>query len=251
MAVKLQYLGWACFLIESDGHRVLIDPYIAGHPDAGVPPSPLQQGDFGELDAICVTHAASDHYGETAEIALETNAVVCGGLDVRLHAIAAGVPDEKIALVVSGASYKSEGWGVKALDAKHISFSQLNDGYVTGQPLSYIFDFDGVRIFHSGDTSISADHRVYGELYRPHVALVGVDGVILGGRPICELEPREAAVLVQMLGAGIAVPMHYRPGSGQAEMFLDSVRAICPEVHVRKLEWGETMVLSVDATVAA
>jgi len=250
LGVELQYLGWSCFLIQAGGKRVLVDPHLAGYPESGVQPSPLQVGDLANVDAVCVTHAAADHYGATSEVALKSGAIVCGGIDSRLRAIEAGVPEAQTAVLVSGATYQGDGWSVKALEAKHISFSQINGAYLTGQPLCYLFDFDGVRIFHGGDTSISTDFQLFGELYRPQVAIVGVDGVLFGGRPIVELDAREAAFLVQMLGAQIAIPMHYRPESGQADAFLESMRSISPQVDARKLEIGETMTLGVGELVA-
>ena len=52
----------------------------------------------------------------------------------------------------------------------------------------------GEQIFFGGDTSIHGDLKLYGELYHPHVAMLGVGGVTVHGQSMTELYPEEAAV---------------------------------------------------------
>jgi L-ascorbate metabolism protein UlaG (beta-lactamase superfamily) len=53
-----------------------------------------------------------------------------------------------------------------------------------------------------GDTNIFADLEIYGELYRPHVVLAPIGDHFTMGH-------EEAAYAVEMIGAKIAVPIHY------------------------------------------
>jgi L-ascorbate metabolism protein UlaG (beta-lactamase superfamily) len=240
MSVRMQYLSWACFAFEVDGRRIVVDPYLEGFPDLGVAPSAVRGADV-DADVILVTHAAADHIGEALQLMRECDAVLCGSLDVQLKALDAGFPQERTAVFVSGATFDAGGCVVKALDAKHISFSRHNGGYLTGQPLSYILDFGDIRVYHGGDTSISADMQLFGRLYRPHVAILGVDGVLVNGRPIVEMDPHEASVAAELLGASLAIPMHYRPGSGAAAAFVAQVNTQVPHCRGLELDYGQTI----------
>lgn len=247
----MQYVGWSSFCFDNGGRRVVLDPFLEGNPERHVPRSPLRRTDLYPLEAVVVTHAADDHFGDAIALMEESDAILCGNVDVHLKARAAGIPDERIAVVVSGVSYEGHGWKLKALEARHVSFSQVDGAYVTGQALSYVLDFGSVRVFHGGDTSISLDLGLFGKLYRPHVALLGVDGLLRNGRPLCELTPDEAALAVDMLGAVLAVPMHYRIDAGLAERFLEELEVVAPRARGLKLAYGETVDLCAEVARSA
>ena len=111
---------------------------------------------------------------------------------------------------------------------------------MTGQPLSYILKTaEGDVIFHGGDTSISYDLKLYGELHRPHIGLLGVGGAIIGGRPVVEMNPSEAALAAQFLGVKIAIPMHYVEKE-RAENFVRELKVQAPKAKGLILKPGET-----------
>jgi L-ascorbate metabolism protein UlaG (beta-lactamase superfamily) len=252
MGVTLEYLGWSAFVIHlPDGDLVLVDPYLAGHPSQGVPPSPRQRPNIGRIRAVCVSHSATDHLGEAIEICLETGAMLCSGQDVRLIAMAAGLPAEKTGVLVSGALYRDRDWSVKAVAAVHQSFGQLDGKFLTGQPMSFVFDVGGVRVFHGGDTSVHSDLALYGRLYRPHVALIGVGGLVFGGRVVSEMEPWEAAHAAAMLGVDVAVPMHYLPSSGDAQAFGSALAGLAPSAKTIVMGLGQRTEVSATAAGVA
>jgi L-ascorbate metabolism protein UlaG (beta-lactamase superfamily) len=247
--VEVQYLTWSCFLFTStDGERILIDPFLAGDEEMQIPPSATPRAELYPLDAVVVTHAAFDHLGEAIDIVKECDAVLCGAADVRVAALQAGIPDDRIVLQVAGTTYDAGSWSLKALYAKHLSFSKIGDQYVSGHPLSYILDFGGLRVFHAGDTAISSDFPLFGQLYQPNVAILGVDGAFINGRALVELDPREAAVAAQMLGVSTAMPMHYRPAAGAQDEFLEQVRKTSPTIDVLIPPIGGKFDLAVAAT---
>ena len=72
MSTRLCWLGHACLLLESDGKRVLIDPFLTDNPAAAT------TADKVEADAVLVSHGHGDHVGDTIKIAKRTGAeVVC------------------------------------------------------------------------------------------------------------------------------------------------------------------------------
>jgi L-ascorbate metabolism protein UlaG (beta-lactamase superfamily) len=212
VATELTFLGAAGFEVSGPRHRILIDPFLRGNPLAPAAPAAVEAP-----DVILVTHAAFDHLGDTAEIALRTGSpVVCGG-DVRLKLLDDGVPDSQIRATVWGVVVEVGGVVVRPVECHHWSMTTLSDGRpVTGTPLAFIFETEpGVRIYHYGDTCLF-DMRLIGELYAPTVGLLGCTdpheineegpaGRILTG----EMTPDEAARAAEMLGVRWAIGCHY------------------------------------------
>ena len=97
--------------------------------------------------------------------------------------------------MVSSAQFKFNDMTVKALPAQHFSFAKTPGGYISAQPLSYLIGMaTGEKIFFGGHTSMHSDLQLYGELYEPHVAILGVGGVNVHGQSLTELYPSEATL---------------------------------------------------------
>ena len=247
MPTRLTYLGWSSFIFTTpDTSRIIIDPYLAGHAEYGIPPSPVRRTELGDIAAVVVTHASFDHLGEALDIMRESpTAVLCAGLDVRMHALRAGLPESRLYTLVSGGRYRFGSWSIKAVQAHHVSLTQLDNGsYLTGQPLSYFLNFGDVTVFAGGDTSIHSDMRLFGRLYRPHVAILGIDGILVNGQPAVEMEPAEAALAVSMLKARLAIPMHFRPGSSLVNAFVNELAKLRPKVESLVLDAGQSIQLN-------
>ena len=242
MAVQIRYLGWTAFeLITERETRVLLDPMLIGRPQDGVPPGPVTPEELERVDLVLVTHAAADHVGQAFTIMqrFPQARLVCD-VATRYRAMEeAGIPDERIYRMVSGVQFAFDEVTVKALAAQHLSLARMPTGFISAQPLSYLLTIDsGERIFFGGDTSLHGDLRLYGELYQPHVAILGVGGVDVHGQSLTELHPAEAALVAKWLGVRIAIPMHYRFREG--EEFLVALQQEAPEVKGLLLQPGES-----------
>jgi L-ascorbate metabolism protein UlaG (beta-lactamase superfamily) len=249
MGTTLRYLSFSGFEITSrEGKRIVVDPFLKGSEAHGVPASPVALAELGETAVVLVSHGAFDHLGQAVEIVKRSGAYLACGPDVRLHALAQGVADEKIAYLLSGCTAEFDGVAVKALDVRHISLFRSGDHWLSGQPLSFMIRLPGgPTIYHSGDTSLFSDLRLYGELHRPDVALLCVGGVRSHGFEVVPLPPEEAALALEWLGASVAIPMHFRPGSeAPAEFARAAARRTRARVH--RMEPGETVDL--DALLA-
>ncbi len=240
-AVSFRYLGWSAFEITlEDGRRIVLDPLLNGCPEEEVPPSPCRLEEFDDVDLVMVTHVAVDHVGEAFDILRRGQARLVCDVATRFVALAAGIAAERILFMAPGVQFDVEGLLVKALPAQHLSFKKLGDNaYISAPPLSYIVTTPGgLRIFFGGDTSISADHRLFGELYRPHVAVLGVGGVNVLGQSFTELYPDEAARIARWLGVKVALPIHYRFDEGAR--FAKELKRRAPGVKAVLLKAGET-----------
>src|SRR5690242_8852493 len=76
MATRVQWLGHACLLVESDGKRIVIDPFLTDNPAAAAKANAI------EADAILVSHGHGDHVGDTVSIAKRTGATVVANYEI-------------------------------------------------------------------------------------------------------------------------------------------------------------------------
>ncbi len=241
MAVELRYLGWSGFECTlEDGRRILVDPLLNGVPEEDVPPSPVKIEECDAADIVMVTHAAADHVGQAFEILARSQAKLVCDMATRFLALAAGISADRIYFMVPGVQFDVGGVLVKALPAEHLSFKKLGEqSYISGPPLSYLVTTPGgVKLFLGGDTSITANHKLFGELYKPHVAVLGVGGVKQMGQSFTELYPDEAALVAKWLGVKAAIPIHYRADEG--DRFMKALKKTAPGVLCVKLKAGET-----------
>ena len=76
MATRLRWLGHSCLLFESDGQKVLIDPFLTGNPVAAV------KAEDVDADFILVSHGHGDHIGDAVAIAKRTGATVVANYEI-------------------------------------------------------------------------------------------------------------------------------------------------------------------------
>jgi L-ascorbate metabolism protein UlaG (beta-lactamase superfamily) len=215
VTTRLTFLGAAGYEIVTPSHRILIDPFLERNPVA-----PVRADDLERPDVILVTHAAWDHLGDTARIAIRTGAPVLCGADSRALLIDQGVPESQVRATIWGIVVEIGGVEVRPVECHHWSSATLSDGRViTGTPLSFIVETEpGVRVYHFGDTAIFGDLVLIGELYRPTVGLIGCthpkelpQPVLPGpGRLVTgEMSPLEGALAAEFLGVRFAIATHY------------------------------------------
>lgn len=185
--MKLKYLGHSAFEIITNNGVILIDPFLVKCPDF----------DFSKTTDIFVTHGHGDHLGKAPQIAIKTGALITAPFELAKYCARYGVDVNGIAL----GGWINYEWGrVIALPAFHSSSSE--DGVYTGTPVGYLFDIEGKRIFHAGDTCLNSEMKVLKEVYKPDVALLPV-----GGHYTMDIE--NALIAVDWIDAKTVVPMHY------------------------------------------
>ena len=188
---KLTYLGHSAFYIEKDNDGILIDPFITGNPAA--------KFDYNtkKITHICVTHAHSDHLGDAIEISKVKNAPIIAVFELANYCASKGA---KVIGVNIGAHLEFKWGSVKFLNAVHSSSNaELPYG---GLAARLLFDIDGTRVFHAGDTALMPDFSLIGELYNPYYALLPVGGYYT-------MDMNDAAIAAKMLYAMEVIPMHY------------------------------------------
>ncbi|HLQ59131.1 MAG TPA: MBL fold metallo-hydrolase, partial [Gemmatimonadales bacterium] len=69
--MKATFHGHACFVLERDGKRVIIDPFLTGNPAAVIGPDQLPH-----LDAILLSHGHGDHLGDAVALSQRHKATI-------------------------------------------------------------------------------------------------------------------------------------------------------------------------------
>jgi L-ascorbate metabolism protein UlaG (beta-lactamase superfamily) len=192
MTCKLTWLGHAAFLIESDGHTLLIDPFLTGNPMAAGSPDDL------EPDHILITHGHGDHLGDTVAIAKRTGATVISNFEIvtylqTRHDIQNVHPQH----IGGAADYP---WGrLKLTHALH--GSALPDGTYGGNPAGLLLYLPAGRIYHAGDTGLFGD-----------MALIGEEGIDLAILPVGDnftMGPEDALRALKLIKPAKVIPIHY------------------------------------------
>jgi len=153
MAVSFKWLGHSAYLLEIDGRKVLIDPFLTGNPTAASKAEDL------EAEVILMTHAHGDHVGDSVEIAKRTGAMVVCNFEMGNWYSAQGVPH--VFQGNPGGSYRNDWMSAKWTVAFHSS--SFPDGTYGGQPNGFVIRGGGKTLYHAGDTSLFGDMRLIGE----------------------------------------------------------------------------------------
>ncbi len=193
MKLSLKYIGHSAIYIDiGDGiNGILIDPFISQNPVA----------DFNytehKITDILVTHGHNDHFGDSIEIAKNTEAKITAVFE--LANIASKFKVNTLGVNLGGEINYS--WGNACFLPAFHSSSTVNGQYA-GCAASILLDINGVKIFHAGDTSLSSEFELIGNFYKPDVALLPIGGVFTMGID-------EAVFAAKMLKSRYIIPIHY------------------------------------------
>lgn len=192
--MKITYFGHSCLYVENDGKKVIIDPFLSGNPASGVSPGDL------EVDAVLLTHAHDDHFGDTVAIAKQNGCPVVAIFELAMHCGRLGLNAHGMN---TGGSYSFDGFRVKYTQALHSSSLREGDQFLYAGPAAGILLTMGDKtLFHAGDTDLYGDLKLIGERNAIDVAALPIgDNFTMG--------PDDAAVAAQWLRTKQVIPVHY------------------------------------------
>jgi L-ascorbate metabolism protein UlaG (beta-lactamase superfamily) len=233
MQTRIQFFGVAGYqIITASGKHVVIDPFLDGNVQ-----SPVKVADLEQVDLLLITHNASDHLGNAPDIIRKFHCPVICAKDV-IHNLTRnhGIDPDLFRVTIWGMVIKEAGVRVRPVESHHWSFAVTPSGeLLSGPAMGFIVDAGpDVRIYHPGDTALTYDMRLWGELYKPTVGLMHV--TLPEGPSVSlphmecyqcgELTPYEAALASQWLGLQHVVVSHYMdPNCKDVQDFLQIMKA--------------------------
>ncbi|MBR5555653.1 metal-dependent hydrolase [bacterium] len=187
--MDIRYLGHSAFQFKVGERSILVDPFV-------------KQNDKYDWHAenitdIFVTHGHADHVGDTIEIAREKGSTVSAVVELADYFAREGLTTNR----VNFGSWLNYPWG-RAIFVPAFHSNSLPDGGHAGQAAGIIFDIEGVRIYHAGDTALTSEMKLIKELYHPTIAMLPIGGHYT-------MDIGHAAVAAEWLGARTVIPMHY------------------------------------------
>lgn len=238
--IQVRYFSISAFEIVSEkGTRILIDPCITGYKGHGK--SPVALDDIKDIDLFIVSHGAGDHMGDIIPLAkrMSSAPILCGG-DVKRHLVKVGGLDESRFLGAPyGALREFKGVKIKVVYARHISFFESGGGTLTGEPLAFvIFTESGFPIYLACDTAIFGDMKLYGELYKPQLAMLPIAGVS-GPDFAGDMTLEEVVLVCRWMCLKWVVPCHYVEGSKVPDQFAEVLRREAPSTMPTVMKPGE------------
>ncbi len=217
--MELKWLGHSAFLLKGT-KKILIDPFLKDNPIAKYDPD-----DIENIDYIAVTHDHQDHYVDVETIAKKSNSKVITIFELSLELQSKGI--DAIGMNIGG---------TVSLEGASFSMVQAVHSAGKGVPTGFVINMDGISIYHTGDTGIFSSMSLIGELYKPKVMLLPIDGLF-------NMNPYAAAKAVELVKPEIAIPMHYNtwdPIKKDPEEFKKYVKDLA---EIRILSVGETTII--------
>jgi L-ascorbate metabolism protein UlaG (beta-lactamase superfamily) len=193
------WLGHASFRIDTPGgKRVYVDPWL------GNPKCPESEREPERVDLIALTHGHNDHVGETVELAQRFGCPVVALVELRDWLSTKGLPEGDEFAPNKGGTVEVDGVKLTLTDAKHSSGTFENGTFVyLGEPAGIVLEVEnGTKLYFAGDTCVFGDMALIARIYAPHVAVLPIGGHFT-------MDPREAAVAIELLGVDRCIPCHY------------------------------------------
>jgi L-ascorbate metabolism protein UlaG (beta-lactamase superfamily) len=190
MAWQVTWLGHAGFLVEAkDGTRLLIDPWLKN------PKFPA---------GILVSHGHFDHAGSAKELSSQYQAPVLGVFELASQLAPKGGPEALGGNI--GGTIRIKNVQVTMIPAVHSS-STSHEGsdlpVYAGNPVGFVLQAPGEKpLLHAGDTGLTQEFKMVGEMLKPAVALLPIGGHFT-------MDPVQAATAAKWLGVKQVVPMHF------------------------------------------
>jgi L-ascorbate metabolism protein UlaG (beta-lactamase superfamily) len=226
---SLTWLGHATFRIDSvEGRRIYVDPFLQG------PTCPDAERDPERVDLILLTHGHGDHVGSTLDLWQKHKPRVIAPVELRDWLEREGVEGGAGNDPNKGGTVDADGIKVTLTHAFHSSSN--DNGDYTGEPCGLVVELEnGHKVYFAGDTCVFGDMQLIRRLYSPDVAVLPIGGHYT-------MDPKEAALAIELLGVNRVVPCHY----GTFPLLKGTpaeLKELAPGVEVYDIEPGASITL--------
>jgi len=194
--MKIKYFGHSAFEIKTKNKTLLLDPALKINPKAAAKPKDIKKADY-----ILISHGHFDHLGDAIPLAKKTKAQIIAMPELAVYCQKKGA---KVIMLNFCSPVDFQGIKIGLVPAAHSGGIGLENGQAiySGAPAGFIIKSENKTVYFAGDTSLCADLKTIGEIYKPDLVLLPICGGFV-------MDPKEAAIAVKWLKPKIAIPMHY------------------------------------------
>jgi L-ascorbate metabolism protein UlaG (beta-lactamase superfamily) len=191
--VTITFHGHACFTLEADGRRVVIDPFLTGNPAADISTDRLPK-----VDAVLLSHGHGDHLGDAVPIAQRDRAPIVATYELAQFCEQRGAAVH--AMHIGGAHQFPFG-RVKLVPAFHGGRVDGDEtGRYTTNPCGLVVTLGGRTVYHCGDTALTLEMQLLAGQVDVMLAPIG-DNYTMG--------IADAVRAVEFVKPRTVIPMHY------------------------------------------
>jgi L-ascorbate metabolism protein UlaG (beta-lactamase superfamily) len=222
------WLGHAAFRLDTPGgKRIYVDPFLNGNPKC--PQGELQPE---RADIVAVTHGHVDHVGDTLDIAKKHGSTILAQVELAGWLGQQGADESRLVGFNKGGT--AEVGGVKFTLTHAFHSSSTPDGTYAGESCGLVIETEnGTKLYVAGDTCVFGDMQLIGRIYEPDVAVLPIGDFYT-------MDPREAAVALELLGVKRCIPVHWGT-FGLLTGTPDELAKLAPGVQVDRLEPGDSV----------
>ena len=187
---NINWLGHASFfLTDKNGNKIyFIDPFQLG------------ERNLAKADVIFITHAHPDHFsqGDIDKI-IKNDTIIVAPADILAKI---SIEDKRKVEVAPNQKYEVKGFSFQTIPAYNNKPERLNFHPQKNNWVGYIFNLNGKKIYHAGDTDFIEEMKALKDLSLD-VAMLPIGGTYT-------MHVGEAAEAANAIAARITIPMHYK-----------------------------------------
>lgn len=192
MSTTVTWLGHGTFLVETAGHKILLDPFLNDSPTAPITAEEV------ECNSMLISHGHFDHIADAATISQRTGCTVYSNFEIcewlgKNHNV-----ENTVAMNLGGGVQAPFG-RIEMTIAHHSS--QLPDGAYGGNPAGFLLELEHHRIYFACDTALFSDMKLIGDRQLDLAVLPIGDCFTMG--------PAASVEAVKLLRPGKVLPAHY------------------------------------------
>ncbi len=237
-SLAIYWLSQAGFVFKSSQNRVVyVDPYFSEVVERAfgfkrMMACPIAAEEVEE-DLIVCTHEHLDHMDTDAlpVIARKAHTEFAGPIECVKNFTAMGIPESRCHLLEEGKKSVVAGITVNGVYADHGEFAP--------DAIGVVLDFDGIRIYHTGDTAFRPNEFAPVIEMRPDVLIPCING------RYGNMDAMEAARLAGLVHPQIVIASHFWmfvEHDGDPGKFLKACSQLAPGVQALVMKPGEELV---------
>jgi L-ascorbate 6-phosphate lactonase len=218
--VAIWWLGQSGYAIKSASALVYIDLYLSEHlttkyantakPHIRMTESPIRGSEITNARYVFASHKHSDHLdpGTLPDLfAASPDTQLILPAAFTDHAVSLGLARERLIPTRDDETLNLDGFTVHSLPSSH---PNLDYDEATGYPfLGFVFEMDGVRLYHSGDTIVYDGLAERLRSFDLDIAFLPINGRAGGEGTPPNMNAQEAVDLAQAIGSPLIIPHHY------------------------------------------